>query len=130
METELLNVMNNCMRTPLTVGVIVINDMGLCICCRGELHESDAGPIAALIAQATKDEPVEMGELPYQSKRLQFYHTDDFTLVLLRLPVPSPASSLSHSESTISKSVDSATSRATAGTIRAPQNNHPSGDAV
>ncbi|KAG9006610.1 hypothetical protein FRB94_000536 [Tulasnella sp. JGI-2019a] len=93
METRLERVLDRSIRTPMTTGVIIINDINLCVGFRGELAEKDAMPIAALIAKATDRAEEYKGQINYQKKRLQFHKTPGYTFALLRSPTPPPTPS-------------------------------------
>ncbi|KAG8880752.1 hypothetical protein FRB97_000545 [Tulasnella sp. 331] len=52
----------------MTTGVIIINNMELCVGFRGELAEKDAIPIADLIARATGSAEEYKGQINYRQK--------------------------------------------------------------
>jgi len=90
MERHLERVLS--VKTPLTTGAIVMNDIDLCIGYRGELAEKDASPIADLITRATDNAEEFKGQVRYKQKRLQFHKTPDYTFALLRSDTPPPVS--------------------------------------
>jgi len=93
METRLERTLDKSMRTPLTTGVIVMDQYDLCVGYRGELIEKDAISIANLIARVTDNAEEYKGQVEYKQKRLQFHKTPEYTFALLRSHTPPPAPS-------------------------------------
>jgi len=116
METRLVRVLDKSLQTPLTTGVIIINDIGLCVGHRGELAEKDAIPIASLIAKATDDADVFKGQVRYKQKRLQFHTTPEYTFALLRSDTPPPVASMPSPTSPVNTFPDTQTLTVSAAT--------------
>jgi len=65
------------------LGIMLLDDVSLCIACRGQLREHDAARIAKMLDGVDRDlEPV--GQLPFDSDCLHFRRTPTHTLVILK----------------------------------------------
>lgn len=93
-------ILENAMVEPRTIGVILLDDLSLCVASRGELREPDALRIADLLERAGVIED-KTGEIRYgdAGRYLQFHHTAAFTLAILKSPNLSPTSSSQESSS-------------------------------
>jgi len=67
------------------LGIMLLDDMLLCIACRGELHEQDATRIARLLKAVGNPDSETCGEVSFDQHRcLQFRRTPNHTLVILK----------------------------------------------
>jgi len=95
-------ILDNVMLEPRTLGVILMDDLSLCITARGELREPDALRIADLLKSAGVKAD-KSGEIKYGDgeRYLQFHRTTTFTVAILKTANVSPPPS-SHEPSSLS----------------------------